>query len=599
VQNVNKNVELEREKEEKKKIIYDCIKQIKYNKNLDYLSKVDVLDLAYQLLLERYSCNVGQDNNIVTQQEVGRTVIIELLPVLEYIIHNADEKISQKAFLLYQNVLALASRTSFEHFIEYMEFNRPNPILPTRISVLKPFIFYLNKSMFDNKLQTICASYAPSMGKSFTVNYYTAWALGRNSDGSILRLSYSDELVLSFSRSVQDLVASERFADIFPNFKVFNGKPFDVEKVSDWKIKNTDTLTSLYSRTRDGAVTGVRAKTAIIFDDMIKDQTEATNDSLHKQLYTKWNTVWFNRKDTNNTKFVFLGTMWSPNDLLNKIREDAEKYTKLIPSKQFKYAMETEDGSAVFIRVPLLDENDKSTCEYVTSTKEAIKLRDTMDAFEFSCVYQQTPIAPTGLEFAYEELRHYDELPRDEMGNQLCPEYCFAVLDPARKGKDFVSMPICKKKDNDFYMIDVLFKQKPMTDLYDEIVDKIIQHNIILFSVENNIDVSLKTLLEDRLKAKGYVTCEIVEKYNTIKKEQRIKDQRGIIKRSILFKNKNNFTKNSDYGKFMEQFTVYSFDYANRHDDAPDSLALFTTEIILGKGKVNKAKGIDRSKICF
>ena len=44
----------------------------------------------------------------------------------------------------------------------------------------------------------------------------------------------------------------------------------------------------------------------------------------------------------------------------------------------------------------------------------------------------------------------------------------------------------------------------------------------------------------------------------------------------------------------MTNFTTYSFDYANKHDDAPDSLAMFVNEIILDKSRLNKIKGIDR-----
>lgn len=102
-------------------------------------------------------------------------------------------------------------------------------------------------------------------------------------------------------------------------------------------------------------------------------------------------------------------------------------------------------------------------------------------------------------------------------------------------------MPICvvDNSDETYYMVDCLFKQKAMTELYDDIVDKIIQHHVIKFVVENNIDTSLKTLLQEKLEAKGYHDCEIIEKFNTAPKEKRIKDMRGIIKRRVAFKEKN------------------------------------------------------------
>lgn len=159
-----------------------------------------------------------------------------------------------------------------------------------------------------------------------------------------------------------------------------------------------------------------------------------------------------------------------------------------------------------------------------------------------------------------------------------------ASLDTARKGKDNVSMPIFKPDGNgNYYFVDCIFKQKPMEDLYDEIIEKIIQHRIIKLVIENNIDTSLKTLLTDRLKQRGVNWCEIIEKYNTVKKEERIKNNRGIVQKFVVFLDKTLTKPNSDYGRLMENMTKYSFDKPNLHDDSVDSVCMFASEIIVGK----------------
>lgn len=546
----------------------------------------------YEILIQYYESD-EKDSEL----NACRYAIIELIPMLEKAVNTCEEEYMPKYYELWEKSYAFAGRRSLEHFIDYMEMDKSNKVLASRRPVLKPFIFYLNKIAFSDKLKYIIASYPPSTGKSFSLNYFSAWLFGLDINNSILRLSYAEELVLGFSRSIQDIIKNPRYSDVFTNFKVYGTKPFAKEKESDWKIKNAETLTSHISRTRDGSVTGVRANKAIIFDDMTKGEAEATNSTLHDHIYRQWKSEWYNRRDGKATKFIFAGTMWSPEDILNRVTEDREKVSNIIESKIFKYVWETEDGSTVFIRIPLLDENDETTCVDVMTTEEARELRDTTDEFLFSCVYQQDPIAPTGLEFADENLQHYEQLPRDENGEDLCLPYCFAVLDPARKGKDNVSMPIFKADGEKYYFIDCLFQKKAMTELYDDIVEKIIEHTITRFVIENNTDTSLKTLLEDRLKAKGYVNCEITEKYNTVKKEQRIKDARGDIKKFVVFKEKKMYKPNSDYGRFMKNLTTYSFDYPNKHDDAPDSMALFRTEIILDRGKPNKPKAIDRRKL--
>ena len=57
------------------------------------------------------------------------------------------------------------------------------------------------------------------------------------------------------------------------------------------------------------------------------------------------------------------------------------------------------------------------------------------------------------------------------------------------------------------------------------------------------------------------------------------------------------YKPNTDYGLFMKNLTTYSFDYANKHDDSPDSLALFTDQIINDKARPAKPKGINRARL--
>lgn len=517
------------------------------------------------------------------------------IPLIEKFIDQSEIDNMNDFFDLYKLFYAFCGRCDLECFIDYMEFEKPVKILANRRQILLPFVDALNRLDHDPKLKYVIASFPPSSGKSFSANYYTAWTYGRNINTSNLRLSYNEELVLGFSRSIQEMISSPSFSDVFERYRLFEGKPFEKSKESDWKIKGASVLTSHISRTRDGGTTGCRANRTIILDDMTKGAEEATNSAIHQTYYNKWNTEWSNRKDGKNTKFVFLGTMWSPEDILNRVREDREKISPLRPSKKFKYTWESEDGTTIVIRVPLLDENDESTCPDAYTTEEAREIRDRTDPYLFQCVYQQEPIAPTGLEFAEELLEHYENLPKTEEGELDMADYCVAALDPARKGKDNVSMPIFRRgNDGKYYFVDCIFEQKPMSDLYDDIVDKIIEHNIIDFVIENNTDTSLKAIIELKLQERGFVNCIIREKYNTKNKEQRIKDARGHIKKFIMFKEKRTYLPNTSYGKFMKNFTTYSFDYPTKHDDAADSMALFITETVLKNNMISKPIPMDR-----
>ena len=578
--------EIKEEKNQYKEILKEAISILQSHK-VSETQKLDVISMSFKVLENWF-------------QESDRQACLfakgKFIPVLESLVNSATVELMSDFYEKYKEAYAFSARRDFECFVDYMEWDMAKKVYGTRRNVLASYVWALNESAFDPNLEYIVVSLAPSMGKSYLLNLYSAWGIGLNTSNSVLRMSYSDELVLGFSRTIKSYLCNSKFSDIFTNFKYFNCKPFEVERESDWKVKNAQVAKSNHiARTRFGATTGERASFAEIFDDMTKGAQEANNVQIHEQLYNSWNTEWINRRTEDPITYIFVGTQWSPEDILNRIIDDREAVSPLIPHEKYPYTWVSEDGSTIVIRVPMLDENGVTTCPSVYPQSKADHLKATTDEFLFSCVYQQNPIAPTGREFSYELLLHYDKLPLNEDGTPAYSNSCSAVLDPARKGKDNVAMPIFVHGSDDYYyMVDCIFKKKPMTDLYDLIVDKIIEWNIVEFVLENNTDTSLKTLIEEKLKAKGYHLCVICEKYNVANKEQRIKDNRGIVKQRIKFLEKTKYPPNSDYGRYMKNLNEYSFDFPNKHDDAPDSACMMASEIIIGNRGFSKPIPVDR-----
>lgn len=557
----------------------DILNVLKSSKMKEH-DKLDWCNSALSILEEMYK-----------QDELGSVKVAKtkLIPILHKLIEGSKIENMALFFDYYKRAYCFCARRDFECFVDYIEWNMPRKVLANRRNVLKPYVDALNRIAFDERLQYLVVSYPPSMGKSYLATLFTAWGYGISINNSVIRMSYSDELVLGFSRTVKGIISSPEFAEIFPLFKLYNGKPFEVERESDWKIKNANVPKSNHiARTRNGSTTGERASFAIIFDDMTKGAEEANSESVHRGIYDKWNTEWWNRRDGVRCKFIFVGTQWTPEDILNRIIEDRNKISMLQLTDN-PYVMESEDKSTIVIRVPMLDENHKTTCSEVYPQQIAEQIEQNTDPFLFSCVYQQNPIAPTGRELSWECLQTYIEPPDD-----LAP-YCMAVIDTKRKGKDNLNMFICKPDGHGkHYLWDAIFSKKPMQSLYNDIIEKIILHRITTLVIENNTDESLKTLLDDRLKARGVYWCKILEKYNTVKKETRIKDNLWTILTLIIFKDKSIVKPNTDLGRLMDNITKYSFDYPNKFDDGPDGTALYASEIILGKSILNKPKPIRR-----
>lgn len=581
---IGDKIDIKLPQEEKKTTIentfYDILSALKSPK-LSQSEKVKWCSTMFEILEEWFKENDLKSVRIAKER---------LTPILYNLVEKGSIENKSLFFDYYKRAYCFCARRDFEAFCDYLEWKSPKKVLANRREVLKPYVDALNRIAFDDKLQYIVVSYPPSMGKSYLATLFTAWGYGLSINNSVIRMSYSDELVLGFSRTVKGIISSLEFAEIFPLFKLYNGKPFEVERESDWKIKNANVPASNHiARTRKGSTTGQRASFAMIFDDMTKGAEEANSENEHRKIYNSWTSEWWNRRDGERCKFIFVGTQWCPEDILNRIIEDRNKVSTLQPTDN-KYVMESEDHSTIVIRVPLFDENHKTTCQEVYPQEIAEQIEQNTDPFLFSCVYQQQPIAPTGREFAWECIRTYLELPDNLTTNSM------ATLDTARKGKDNVAMPIFKNDNNgNHYLVDAIFKQKAMDDLYDEIIEKIIEHKITTLVIENNIDTSLKRLLEDRLHEKGVFYCDIKEKYNTVKKEERIKNNRGIVQKQIIFPDKSIVRPNNDIGRMMDNVTKYSFDKPNLHDDGVDSICMYASEIIIGKSVLPKAKPFKRT----
>ena len=410
-----------------------------------------------------------------------------------------------------------------------------------------------------------------------------AWSYGIDDRGAMLALCSNDDVVKSGSRTVIDEIKSEAFGEVFPHLKYNeDDKNFFLKETDEkWKLKNAKLQYSYYAKTTQANVVGSRASKWIHIDDLYPDYKEAMNQSLNKYYYNKSITVWEKRFIQNKkAKKVITGTLWASGDYIDLKIKQLEKEHKFTPHPKYKYTRISEDKSCVIIQVPALDyETNQSVCPEIKSTEELLKEKANMEEYLWETNFQQRPTNPEALIFSYDKIRTYENIPETDTKSS------YAVIDATRKsGKDFFAMPIFKKVKNeyiyDYYLKDCLFTRTATKDMYDDIVDKIIEHHIIMLVIESNVTSELKQALEDRLKIKGITYCEIYEKYNTTPKSTRITNESGVIKKQIVFPRQNMFGISTPMGKFMDNLTRYNSTGSNENDDAPDSCALMSSEII-------------------
>lgn len=548
----------------------------------------------YDAMYQQYDICVGT-KNIKQQYRICQIIDEDVLSKLDTaVMYCKDIKLAEKIVELRKLFFALSSRRNLKNFALYIEQYKSKKVWDKTAETVKAVFHYADIFSISPTLDLMRASLMPSMGKSYIANLYVAQSIGNDPNIQILRITYSDDLCISTTRQTASIIDCQAFREIFPRYKKYVGdKIFKSQTSYQICIIDCEDEYNLNAVTREGQSTGKRAHILII-DDLLKDDTESYNKDLHKRMVDRYESTWTSRASDDKLKVMLLGTMWADTDLLNVLYDRAYEEDNLIADPNFRFTEVSKSGSSVWIGVPALDENDESTCPLRYSTSSLRKKRKHMDKFLWQCVYQQDPIAPEGLEFDWSVLTQYDSIPTG-----ATEESRYASLDPARKGKNYVSMPILYKYTNEdkFYLVDFLYQKKSMKELYEVIVNKIIEHRLNKLVLENNTDTSLKEVLESRLKEKGYFGCTIIEKYSTQNKEKRINNHQGEVRNSIIYPKKGNHLPNSDMGKAMDSITSYSFNYPNKFDDAIDSIVLFIMEFVSETYHFARAGSFNRRNI--
>jgi predicted phage terminase large subunit-like protein len=517
------------------------------------------------------------------------------IPILNLLL-NIDNS-SQRRVVYYaqlENAYKLAARYDFESFVIYYEWEETDKFYEPRYEILGSYAYYLDKMAKDPDMELIIANLPSGAGKTYLEKLAEAFSYGLDDTGTILSLCSNDDVVKGGSRTVRDIIKNERFGDVFPNkrYAKENRSYFLKETEGEWKLKNCKLSASYYAKTTNSNVIGVRASKWIHIDDLYAGYKEALDEQMNIYYYNQHVTVWRKRfVQGKKPKIVITGTMWSPTDFIVRIIELYKSREAFVKHPKFKYTWISLDEKKVIIQVPALDmETGESSCKALWKTEDLILERDSMDAYLWETNFQQNPTTPEALEFDYKNLRTYDTKPINEYGSTI------SAIDGTRKsGKDFFAMPILQPYGDDYALIDCIYTKVATSELFDDIVDKIIEHNIKLLVVETNVDGGLKKVIEEKLKERGFNNgIQIIEKYSTVVKATRIELEKGNIKSRIVFPARGMYGLNTHMGRFMQSFTIYNSQGRNEHDDANDCLAEVTSEIISGKAKSQKVKIIKR-----
>lgn len=502
---------------------------------------------------------------------------------------------------LYEDFFSLSAFRNIQNFALYMEWGMPenDKVWKYNLNCFKGFWYYANKMVLDGTVKYLEKQCPTGFGKSFADTVMIAYIYGVDINADILKIVGNPSLITDMTNKIVKYMCKSNYSKVFPYYAQFEGdrsKMFDIcreggnNQPARLLIHGSIKGTSLLMANKDTPVDGGRFKFRF-YDDITRSKDKG-NINMHEKDVEKYQDQWKKRKyDDNNSFEIFSGTTYHIYDFLSTIKR---KYggDEAAQSKVNKYTKFNAKHKAVFVSVPKLDwDTDESTYPHKYSTAEARADR-LADYNTFMAMDMQEPVPIEGCAFSYDNLLTYKAIPHIEEERET--ECCWAMLDPARTGANYIAMAICLPIGDKHYLKDCIFEMKPMSKSYETILRKIEQHHITRLHIEKNTDTSLATLLRGMLAERGIDYCNITEIYTYKHKEDKIYDNEAAIKSTIVFPEFDLYAQGSEMGKFMKYLTSFSYINKNAYDDSIDCIAMYSEKYIQFKSRQNSITVLNR-----
>lgn len=447
----------------------------------------------------------------------------------------------------------------FNSYLNYLEKNRQEKdkfYKPRRRCFRKIGIINALQDLEDDKLDVLSLSMPPSTGKTTLEKFFVAWVIGRDLEGYSLFFSHSGDITRMFYDGILDITTNETeytWKEIFPK-AALQGTNAKSETINFGKYKPFASVQCTSVGAKNAGK--VRASKYLLCDDFIGGIEEALNKNILDKLWNIY-TVDARQRKLDGCKELHIATRWSVHDVIGRLQ-----------------TMYEGNDRARFIAYPDIDPaTGKSNFAYDLNgfTEQFFHEQElAMDEVSYRCLYKNEPIEREGLLYHSDEMRTYFDLPTRE------PDAIIGVCDTKSKGIDYMVLPVVYVYDDDYYMADCVCDNSSDYNLQEQKLAKIIcDHEMQRCEFESNAGGDrLAKNVSDIVKKQGG-RCSITTKPTETNKETRIIVNSNWVKEHMLFKDKSLYSRQSDYGHFVNMMLSYSVSGKNKHDDVPDALANF------------------------
>lgn len=460
---------------------------------------------------------------------------------------------------LYNNALLYLAQAhmDFDAYLLYVEKDRDPEdryYQPRRNKIY--WLVQEMQRLLDDELDILSISMPPGTGKTTLGEFFISFVMGHYPNTPNLMSSHSGFMTRMFYDAVLNIITSNEYcwSDVFPDV-VFESNNAKEETINLGRWQPFKTLTCRPIR---GSLTGVtRCEGFLYVDDLVSGIEEALSIDRLDKLYGEYTTDLKSRKKK-HCKEIHIATRWSVHDVIGRLERQYEG-----------------NDRAVFIAVPDIDPvTGKSNFDYDYDVGFDVKyfedMAASMDDVSYRCLYKSDPIEREGILYHPDELRRYvGGLPDKE------PDAILAICDTKDTGTDYNFLGVFYQYGENFYLEDLVFKNIDPGTLDELNANMLVKHHVQQCQFESNKEGSRTgTRVAELVKEKGG-RCHITKKYTTQNKETKIIVNSSWVKEHILFKDFTEYDHKSDYGVMMSYLCSYTQLGKNKHDDAPDALAMF------------------------
>ncbi len=475
--------------------------------------------------------------------------------------------------LYWKTRLWAAQNGSFDDYLLYLEKNRPikERFYQPRRSKLKPAVDMI-QDMLDDKLDEAVIELPPRVGKTTIIMFLFSYIVGLRPEISNLYSAYSSSITSALYTGVLEIITDKTtylWGDVFPECKVARTNAADL--LID--INRQKRYASLTCRSLYGTLNGAcDCEGFLVADDLLSGIEESLSPD---RLDTAWGKTDNNllSRAKKNAKILFVGTRWSLKDPAGR-RIDLVENDEKFKNRRHKV-----------LCMPALNENDESNfdydygvgfdTEYYQQRRASFERND--DMASWMAQYQQEPIEREGALFSPAFMNFYNGvLPEGE------PDRILMSCDTAFGGGDYVSAPVGIQYGDEVYIPAVVFDNHDKYVTRPRVAKQIMEYCVGSAEFEaNNGGDDYKEWVENWLKDRQYrLNIRSRSAPTNKRKEARIFDKAPEIREFYFLEDGK---RDKDYSLFMQNLFSFKVTGKNKHEDAPDSLAMLA-------GMINKPK---------